>query len=140
VTAYIVDAGPLIAVIDRRDQHHAWARGLFGSGPGMLLTCEPVIAEAAHILRRYPRGAHALLARVAEGVLEIPFRLTDHAAEVADLMRKYADRPMSLADACLVQMSAQHGDAKVVTTDRHFRVYRRPGRRTVPTIMPPTRR
>ena len=51
-------------------------------------------------------------------------------------MRKYADVPMSLADACLVRMSETLADSVILTTDADFRIYRRHGRQVVPCMMP----
>lgn len=51
-------------------------------------------------------------------------------------MAKYADQPMSFADACLVRMSEQYRDSRIITTDSDFRVYRRDGRGTIPVAMP----
>jgi len=52
------------------------------------------------------------------------------------LLRKYADRPMSLADACLVRMAELTDGCQVFTTDKHFRVYRRKGRHVIPLLAP----
>ncbi len=55
---------------------------------------------------------------------------------VLKLMEKYASVPMSLADACLVRMTEIRSDAVILTTDTDFRIYRRHGRRVVPSVMP----
>lgn len=51
-------------------------------------------------------------------------------------MRKYADVPMSLADACLVRMTEVLPEPLVLTTDADFRVYRRFGRQALPCVLP----
>jgi hypothetical protein len=51
-------------------------------------------------------------------------------------MQKYADTPMSLADACLVRMSETLAEPIILTTDAGFRVYRRHGRQVVPCMTP----
>lgn len=51
-------------------------------------------------------------------------------------MRRYRDRPMSLADACLVRLAELHSGAKVFTLDSDFRIYRRHGNKTIPLLMP----
>ena len=51
-------------------------------------------------------------------------------------MRKYADVPMSLADACLVRMAELNAHSSVLTLDRDFRVYRKHGRQVIPLAMP----
>ena len=50
--------------------------------------------------------------------------------------RKCADRPMSLADACLVRAAELHDTASVLTIDEDFPVYRKHGRREIPPIAP----
>lgn len=62
--------------------------------------------------------------------------LGDELAPVLRLLRKYADVPMSLADACLVRMTETLADPVLLTTDRDFRVYRRHGRHVVPAVLP----
>jgi hypothetical protein len=51
-------------------------------------------------------------------------------------MQKYADVPMSLADACLVRVTETLPDPVLLTTDADFRTYRRHGRQTVPSVTP----
>jgi predicted nucleic acid-binding protein len=75
----------------------------------------------------------ALLARQA---VRIAFRLDEEHEQVARLMAKYADVPMSLADACLVRMSESNPRARILTLDSDFRVYRRSNRQVVPVVMP----
>jgi predicted nucleic acid-binding protein len=75
----------------------------------------------------------ALLTRQA---LRISFRLDVEHEAVARLMAKYADVPMSLADACLVRMSELTMRSRVMTLDGDFRVYRRAGRTVIPVTMP----
>lgn len=56
--------------------------------------------------------------------------------EVLALMEKYADVPMSFADACLVRMTEVSSDPTLLTTDTDFRIYRRHGRKAIPCVMP----
>jgi hypothetical protein len=51
-------------------------------------------------------------------------------------MQKYADLPMTLADACLVHMTEALADPVLLTTDTDFRIYRRRNRQIVPCVMP----
>ena len=55
---------------------------------------------------------------------------------VLDLLEKYADIPMSIADACLVRLTEILPDPLLLTTDSDFKIYRRLGRRVIPTRMP----
>jgi len=51
-------------------------------------------------------------------------------------MEKYHDLPMSFADACLVRLSEIRANAKVMTCDRHFQLYRRLRNERIPLIAP----
>jgi len=68
--------------------------------------------------------------------LSVGFELRTERARVLQLMDKYRDLPMSLADACLVRMSETLADPLLLTTDDDFRVYRRHGRQVVPAALP----
>ena len=135
----LLDAGPLVALLDQRDSYHDWAKEQFAAAPP-LLTNEPVLAEACHLLRKLPGGRATVVALLKSGAVAAPFRLEDHAAEVESLLRKYESVPMSLADACLVRMAELQPGSKVLTLDADFSVYRSQGRRVIPTIMPPRSR
>jgi uncharacterized protein len=100
-------------------------------------TCEAVIAEACHLVRRLPAGPRAVLDLIQDGVIAVRFRLEDHLGRVVSLLRRYADRPMSLADACLVCMSEIAPEGVIFTLDEDFRTYRRHGRQTIPVLMAP---
>lgn len=130
----IVDSGALLALHDRRDQHHAWARRTFAGISGPWLTCEPALTETFFQLET--RAARALSGMLRAGIIRLAFDLEIEMNAVLGLMEKYADVPMSLADACLVRMSETLPEAVVVTTDADFRIYRRHGRRVVPVLMP----
>lgn len=132
----MIDTGPLVAALARRDSHHQWAVERLRDIEPPLETCEAVLTEAAFLLRDTSNGADALLALVDEGIITIRFDLDEHAQFVRALMRRYADQPMSLADACLVRMSEIRGDSKILTLDRDFRRYRRLGRKVIPLIAP----
>lgn len=132
----LIDTGPLVAAMNRRDKHHEWAYSLLARLPPPLLTCEAVLAEACFLLQSVHKGDVALLAMIQRGVLQPEFRLGEHASSIARLMAKYEDVPMSLADACLVRMSELYDDCQVATCDGDFHIYRRNGRRTIPLLAP----
>jgi uncharacterized protein len=137
--AVLVDAGPLVALLDRRDKHHGW---VIEQLPGLrppFRTCEAAIAEAFHLLRRLPESRTAILAMIAEGALTTPFQLSEHSGEVLELVQRYANVPMSLADACLVRMSELFPNPVVFTLDSDFRIYRRHRRQRLPLLIPPQR-
>jgi predicted nucleic acid-binding protein len=136
VTPVILDTGPLVAFLNRRDGWHAWAVDRLDELETPLETCEAVIAEAAFLLRNMSGGSDALMALVTRRLVVCSFRLEESADRVADLMKRYANVPMSLADACLVRMSEERPSAKVLTLDADFRLYRKLGRQVIPLISP----
>lgn len=136
MTSVIVDTGPLVAFLNRRDGWHGWARDQFEELEAPFETCEAVVAEAAFLLKQRAGGSEALMALLARRLVICGFRLDDSTERVADLMRRYASVPMSLADACLVRMSEERPAAKVLTLDSDFRLYRKLGRQVIPLISP----
>jgi uncharacterized protein len=135
-TRHLLDTGPLVALLNRRDKHHDWAAVQWAQASPPLLTCEPVLTEACFLLRASPNGSSAVMELLRRRAIEIAFHVADHIEPLARLMRKYADVPMSLADACLVRMAELLDESAVITFDRDFRIYRKSGRQIVPAIMP----
>ncbi len=134
--AAIADTGPLVAYLDRAERHHAWATERVRELTAPLLVCEPVLAEAMHLLRGLPKAQDALLGLLENGALRIGLRIEDHVVALRALHRKYADRPMSLADACIVRMTELFEEHHVLTLDSDFVVYRRHGREPLALIHP----
>jgi uncharacterized protein len=132
----IVDAGPLVAYLSKDDQDHAWTEGEFRQLRAPLRTCDAALSEACFLLQETHGGTRQLLALVERGVVTLDFDLRTELTAVAELMRRYENIPMSLADACLVRMSELHRDAVVFTLDSDFRVYRRHRRQAIPLICP----
>lgn len=134
----LIDSGPLVAVLRRRDQHHGWARAHFEAGTEPFLTCEAVISESFFLLERARDGRGALRALLERGIILVEFSFAGQRTETLRLIRHYHDTPMSFADACLVRMAEQMERAVVFTTDGDFRTYRKNGRQMIPLIMPET--
>jgi predicted nucleic acid-binding protein len=136
--AAIVDTGPLVAFLDRAERHHPWAVDRINNLDAPLLVCEPVLAEAMYLLARFSRAQDALLSLVENGALSIAFRMEDHVAELRKLHRKYRDRPISLADACIVRMAELFEHHAVLTLDSDFLIYRKHGHVPLALIHPQT--
>jgi predicted nucleic acid-binding protein len=132
----LIDTGPLVAVLRRRDEHHAWARAHFDGFEEACITCEAVLSESFFLLEPAPGGKEALCSLVERGIVTVPFSFSGHAAEILRLIRRYRDTPMSFADACVVRMAEITANATVFTTDSDFRSYRKNGRQTIPLIAP----
>jgi predicted nucleic acid-binding protein len=133
---HILDTGPLVAAIRRpedKDPFTLWAARLIRSLPYPLFTCDAVLAEAAHFLH----SPGKLLAAMERGLLVSRFDTQAAAPRLSELVKKYADYPMDFADACLVCMSEQIKDCRIITIDRaNFTVYRRHGREPIPLVLP----
>jgi len=132
----ILDTGPLVAGLCRRDRYDEWAKAQLADIVPPFLTCESVIAECCFLLERYAEGHRSVLELLRRGFFEVAFHVEDHWESLAKLMGKYANAPMSLADACLVRLSELYPASSVLPTDRHFRTYRRFGRQAIPVLMP----
>ena len=130
----LVDAGFIIALLNRRDTHHSWAVELAKRFPPPWTTCEAALSEACHLLGT--RGGAGLRALMRRGAVGVGFELGANVEAVLRLLEKYDDRSASLADACLVRMSEILAEPLVLTTDSDFGVYRRHGRQVVPCISP----
>jgi len=135
IKAVLLDAGPWVAYLRRADRHHVWAREQF-SGREAFVSCEAVLAEVCARLQYYGNDPLVALEFVKSGVVTLDFELQSNLISVENLMRKYCDQPMDLADACLVRMTEIEPRSLVVTTDEDFRVYRRNGREVVPHVLP----
>ena len=134
----ILDTGPLVAFLNQRDQYHDWVKTQWAQISPPLLTCEAVLAESCFLVQNLQGGSSAVVDLIQCGVLALPFHLTEEADTVSKLLKKYANVPMSFADACIVRMAEQQAESVVLTLDSDFRVYRKNRRNVIPTLMPPT--
>jgi predicted nucleic acid-binding protein len=132
----IVDTGPLIAYLSASEQHHEWTVETLSAVPPPLDTCEAVLTEAAFLITRHGGDPDDLLDLVQRGLIQLSFELAEDLGRVRQLLRRYSNLPMSLADACLVRMSERFTDCLVITLDTHFRIYRRHDRTMIPTLIP----
>jgi predicted nucleic acid-binding protein len=108
----IADTGFLVAYLQRRDTHHAWAVAIAQRIITPLLTCEAVLAETAFHLQ----STEAMLALVTSGMVRPALVVTDHLTRIAELAAIYADRNPDLADLCLVRLSELFPKHPVITT------------------------
>jgi predicted nucleic acid-binding protein len=136
IRSVLLDTGPLIALLDHRDQRHAWAQSQFAEIMPPLLTCDAVLTEACYLARRTDGGTEGVLRLLERGVVCLSFDLTENISQVSSLMRRYVNVPMSLADACLVRMSELARNGGILTLDSDFRIYRRHHRQKIPLIIP----
>ena len=97
----LLDTGPLVSFLASGLRHHLWSCEQWKFFRPPLPTCEPVLTEAAFLLKREGRE--------------------EEQADLRALMHRYRDRPMSLADACLVRLSELETAGEVFTLDSDFR-------------------
>jgi len=132
----LIDTGPLVAALRRRDEYHDWARAHFEAATEPFLSCEAVISESLFLLERARDGKEALCGLLERGIIVVRYSFEDELTETLRLIRRYGDTPMSFADACLVRMVEKSDNTVVFTTDNDFRTYRKNGRQVIPLIIP----
>ena len=121
----LVDAGPLVALLDRSDSDHASCQETLISLTGSLGTVWPVLTEAMYLLRGYPVAQEALWEMIETGAVELLPLGCDDFPRMKELMRKYRDLPMDLADAALVRVAEREKLRRIFTLDRRdFQIYR----------------
>ncbi|PIU85322.1 MAG: pilus assembly protein [Deltaproteobacteria bacterium CG_4_9_14_3_um_filter_44_9] len=132
----ILDTGPLVAFINGKDKYHKWATLQWAQIEPPLLTCEAVLSEACFLLGSLDDGQIAVLKLLQRRILHIPFRLIEHVNQIAWLLQKYSNVPISLADACLVRMTEVYAESPVLTLDTDFSIYRKNKRQIIPILSP----
>jgi predicted nucleic acid-binding protein len=135
-TRVLLDTGPLIGCLNRKDQYHQWSVQLWAALSPPLWTCESVLSQAVFSLHSEGMPLDSILHYLDIGIIRLDFSMDENRADVLSLLRKYADQPMSLADACLVRMAELNDHCQVFTTDRDFSIYRRKGRGVIPLLAP----
>lgn len=132
---HIVDTGPLVGWINRRDQWHDWSVAVMENLTPPLITCEAVIAESVWHLRNSQEAVDRLYGLIEAGALRIEELLPDHVPHIRALSAKYPQ--MDFCDAAVVRLSEIHPQAIVLTTDKaHFTVYRRLQNKPIPLLCP----
>jgi predicted nucleic acid-binding protein len=135
----ILDTGPLVAYLSENDNYHDWAREQLKRISFPLLTCEAVITEASFLVQRNTGSSQIIVEMLQQGLLSIPFLLSEEVDTINELMQKYNNVPTSLADACLVRMAEIYSESEVLTLDSDFYIYRKYNKQQIPIIIPPDR-
>ena len=124
----LVDAGPLVALLDRADPQHEACVATLKTLRDPLVTVSPAFTEAMYLLGRSWQAQKALWSRLETDALGLAALDDTDATRMRELMEKYRDLPMDLADAALVRVAERESLAQVFILDRkHFSIYR-PGR------------
>lgn len=121
----LLDTGPLVALLSESDANHERARRLFAECLPPFRSCEAVVAEACFLMRKvHAEGPAEVVSLGRRGVYEIAISSAEHWANIEALMRKYSNRLISLADACLIRCAEIHQESRILTFDGDFSVYK----------------
>jgi uncharacterized protein len=128
VPGVVVDAGPLIALFDRDDRHHARAVEFVRNRRSRLITNLPVLTEATFLLRFSVEAQRDLLWWAHRSV-EIDQGTSADLPRIAAILGKYRDMPADFADASLVALAERLNLSRIASVDSDFTIYRLPGGR-----------
>jgi uncharacterized protein len=121
----LLDTGPLVALLSRNDANHDRARQIFAECAPPFRCCEAVVAEACFLMRKvHADGPADVVALGARGLYKIAIAAGEHWTIIEALLTKYSDRPISLADACLIRSAEIHEEPRIATFDNDFSVYK----------------
>ena len=123
----IVDTGFWLALINQKDSHHQQAKQALQKYDEPLMTTWCVITETCHLLlmRRGVQAQNAFLNSFNQGLFTAFNLESHHGQKIVQLMEKYSDLPMDLADASLVILAEHLGHGRIFSVDqRDFNTYR----------------
>ncbi len=119
----LADTGPLVSLFRKADRDHRRTRRFIAAFNGNLVTTWPVMTEVCHLLPVH--AVKRFMAWAADGGLVLYEVPPDALRDIGNLMQRYADLPMDLADASLVWLGGQIGLFDIITLDEHdFAAYR----------------
>ncbi|WP_219419391.1 type II toxin-antitoxin system VapC family toxin [Pseudonocardia nigra] len=134
----VVDTGPIVALVNDRDDHHERCRDLLANHPGPLLVPTTVFTEVCLLLerRRGTRAELAFLTDVRAGLFTMLETTSADLDRIAELVEAYADLPLGTVDASVIALAERLGLPAVATLDhRHFGIVR-PRHVTAFTLLP----
>ena len=120
----LIDTGVIVALLDRSENFHERCKEAVQELHAPLVTCEAVVAESCYLLRHLTGASEAVVENVAQGIFLTPFQLSRNTAGVKNILRKYRDRRIDFADACLIRLADELGTGDILTLDKDFQVYR----------------
>jgi len=124
---WLVDTGPLVAMLSRRDQHTAVCLAASKLVRPPFYTSWPTITEATHLQSKRPSAVENLLSQIRSGeLLLLPLGAGDIDG-MTRIFSDYEDQGLELADVALMHLASREGIERIFTTDhRHFSLYRTP--------------
>lgn len=134
----LIDTGPIVAFLNKNDPYHSFVEEQMRKYPPPFFTCEPVLTESFFLMSRIPNGhgVEKLIELLETQHIRIKNVYQNHQTSVHRLIQNYSNVPMSLADACLVQMALNTERASVFSLDSDFQIYRLPNGNAISLISP----
>ena len=134
----LVDTGPMVAVLSEDDRHHPLCAAALGGLTSPLLTCWPVITEAAWLLRTRPHSLQRLVRSFGHGFFVLVDLGIDDLFAIVELMDRYESLRLQIADDALIHLAERENIHTVFTTDRRdfsiIRLKRNRSLRLIPDI------
>ena len=132
----LLDTGPLVALADRSEEFHQWAASQLHRMHAPMVTCGAVLAEAGFVVRQHPLALARMRRLLERGNIISMEENQEIWLRAISLMERYANVPMSFADACLIAMTEITPGARVFTLDRDFLIYRQDGEKPIALLAP----
>lgn len=134
----VVDTGPIVALLNDRDDQHQRCSAFLATHPGPLLVPTTVFTEVCLLAerRRGTRAELAFLADVRAGLFTLLESTSADLDRIIELVDTYSDLPLGAVDASVIALTERLSLPAVATLDhRHFGIVRP---RHVPalTLMP----
>jgi predicted nucleic acid-binding protein len=121
----LLDTGPLVAILYKKDSLHSRCVAEFKNIKYPPVTCWPVVAEAAHLLRRVGGHVEDILRMISCGELVVRHLGVDSANWMTTFIARYRNVDVDLADAAMMYLAEKEAIEVVLTLDRrHFSIYR----------------
>jgi predicted nucleic acid-binding protein len=114
----LIDTGPVVAILSASDQYHEMCTEQLQKLRGPLLTCWPVVTEAAWLLRGFPRAVRSLLSSFKAAAFQLASLDEADLPSITAILAKYRDLGIQHADAALVRLASREGIGTVFTLDR----------------------
>jgi predicted nucleic acid-binding protein len=114
----LIDTGPLVGLYHDEDPYHVRCRAALAELSPPLLTCWPVLSEAAWLLRKRPGGFRTIIDGFASGLFALLPLDGNDLAGVAAILARYESAGIQLADATMAHLADREGIRTVFTTDR----------------------
>jgi uncharacterized protein len=114
----LIDTGPMVALFSRDDEHHERCSDALTALIPPLLTCWPVVTEAAYLLRKRPTSLHQLFGSFNDGFFALLALNADDLPAIAALMKRYESAGVQFADAALAHLAERENIRTIFTTDR----------------------